>query len=93
MRLTVPEEHSGAKPTSPASPTMLAGAVVVFVAGDLRARAEERVLVAQLGERYHEYAARARRLLPGVYRSPGRRSRTRFDHPLASRRSHAPSLA
>lgn len=67
MRLTVPEEHSSAKPTTHASPTMLAGAVVVFVAGYLRARAEKRVLVAGFGDRYHEFAARARRLLLGFY--------------------------
>jgi protein-S-isoprenylcysteine O-methyltransferase Ste14 len=49
------------------SPAMAAGAVIVFVAGDLRARAEERVLVEGFGKRYQEYAARVRRFLPGVY--------------------------
>jgi protein-S-isoprenylcysteine O-methyltransferase Ste14 len=39
----------------------------VFLSGDLRARAEEKVLLAAFGDRYREYAARVKRFVPGVY--------------------------
>jgi protein-S-isoprenylcysteine O-methyltransferase Ste14 len=45
----------------------LVGAVVIFVGGDLRARAEERLLTAVFGDQYTAYMARVRRLLPGIY--------------------------
>lgn len=44
-----------------------AGFVAMCVAGDVRARAEERLLVAAFGERYRAYRASTRRFLPGVY--------------------------
>ncbi len=45
----------------------LVGAGAVFVGGDLRSRAEERLLTEVFGDDYRAYAARARRLLPGIY--------------------------
>lgn len=44
-----------------------AGILTNFVAGDVRSRAEERLLVAAFGDRYRAYMGRTRRLLPGVY--------------------------
>jgi protein-S-isoprenylcysteine O-methyltransferase Ste14 len=44
-----------------------AAAALVVLGGDLRARAEERLLVAAYGDRYRAYAARTRRILPGLY--------------------------
>jgi protein-S-isoprenylcysteine O-methyltransferase Ste14 len=35
--------------------------------GDLRARAEEKVLDASFGEPYREYRARVKRFVPGIY--------------------------
>jgi len=49
------------------NPIVLAGMLLVFLSGDLRARAEERVLLAAFGDRYREYAARVKRFVPGVY--------------------------
>jgi hypothetical protein len=46
---------------------VLAGMLLVFLAGDLRARAEEKVLAAAFGDRYRDYAARVKRFVPGVY--------------------------
>jgi protein-S-isoprenylcysteine O-methyltransferase Ste14 len=45
----------------------LAGAILVALGGDLRARAEERLLIAAYGDTYRTYAARTKRILPGVY--------------------------
>jgi protein-S-isoprenylcysteine O-methyltransferase Ste14 len=46
---------------------MVLAAVVVIVAGDLRARAEEQVLLQAFGDAYRDYARRVNRLLPGIY--------------------------
>jgi protein-S-isoprenylcysteine O-methyltransferase Ste14 len=48
-------------------PSVLAGAALLLVGGDLRARSEEAALIAQFGERYRAYARRVRRLIPGLY--------------------------
>ncbi len=45
----------------------VAGFVLNLIVGDLRARAEERLLLAAFGERYAAYMARTKRFLPGVY--------------------------
>jgi protein-S-isoprenylcysteine O-methyltransferase Ste14 len=52
-----------------AVPTLVvcAGAALLIVGGELRARAEERALVAAFGERYQEYARQVARRIPGVY--------------------------
>lgn len=49
------------------TPLAAAGLVLIAVGGDLRARAEERVLVESFGDRYRDYARRTRRFVPGVY--------------------------
>jgi protein-S-isoprenylcysteine O-methyltransferase Ste14 len=46
---------------------VLAGLLLVILASDLRARAEEKVLLAAFGDCYREYAARVKRFVPGVY--------------------------
>ncbi|GDX83337.1 farnesyl cysteine carboxyl-methyltransferase [Deltaproteobacteria bacterium] len=43
------------------------GIVTNFLAGDLRARAEERLLIEAFGERYRTYMARTKRWIPGVF--------------------------
>jgi protein-S-isoprenylcysteine O-methyltransferase Ste14 len=43
------------------------GAALVVLGGDLRARAEEALLVATYGDVYRAYAARTARLVPGLY--------------------------
>jgi len=48
-------------------PFVAAGAVLVAIGGDLRARAEERILLSVFGDRYREYCRRVRRFVPGVY--------------------------
>jgi protein-S-isoprenylcysteine O-methyltransferase Ste14 len=50
-------------------PTLLTwiAVVLMFLASDLRARVEERVLTEAFGERYHTYCARTRRFVPGLY--------------------------
>jgi len=45
----------------------LLGIVANFFAGDLRARAEERLLIGVFGDRYRSYMARTKRFLPGIY--------------------------
>jgi len=49
------------------TPIVLLGMLLVFLGGDLRARAEEKVLAAAFGDRYRDYAARVKRFVPGVY--------------------------
>ena len=49
------------------TPAVLVGTALVIGGGDLRARAEERILLAAFGERYRDYMNRARRLIPGLY--------------------------
>lgn len=43
------------------------GTVLVILVGDLRARSEERLLLAAFGERYRTYMERVKRKVPGVY--------------------------
>jgi protein-S-isoprenylcysteine O-methyltransferase Ste14 len=43
------------------------GALLMVITGDLRARAEERVLRAAFGDEYLRYEASVRRLVPGIY--------------------------
>ncbi len=45
----------------------LVGVAVIFVGGDLRSRAEERLLAGVFEDEYRAYMARTRRLLPGLY--------------------------
>ncbi|HYL05466.1 MAG TPA: isoprenylcysteine carboxylmethyltransferase family protein, partial [Thermoanaerobaculia bacterium] len=51
------------------APTATAGlgAVLVALAGDLRARTEERLLHDTYGQAYDTYLRRARRFVPGIY--------------------------
>lgn len=49
------------------SPIVLAGAALVAVAGDLRARGEERLLTEVFGDEYREYCRRTARAVPGLY--------------------------
>lgn len=46
---------------------VILGAVLIIIGGDLRARAEERVLTATFGDEYRKYMTRVHRALPGVY--------------------------
>jgi protein-S-isoprenylcysteine O-methyltransferase Ste14 len=48
-------------------PTVWVGAALVVLGGDLRARAEERILLAAFGECYRDYIKRSSRLIPGLY--------------------------
>lgn len=43
------------------------GALLIALAGDARARAEESVLAASFGEVYRDYRSRTKRFLPGIY--------------------------
>ena len=43
------------------------GILTNFAAGDLRARAEEKLLTEAFGDRYRTYMARTKRWIPGVY--------------------------
>ncbi len=50
-----------------AAPSVWLGAALVVVGGDLRGRAEERILLEAFGDRYREYRDRTSRLIPGLY--------------------------
>ncbi len=52
--------------TCPAAATS-AGAAVVLVGNDLRARGEKKLLLEVFGAEYRAYAARVWRFLPGIY--------------------------
>jgi protein-S-isoprenylcysteine O-methyltransferase Ste14 len=49
------------------APLVWAGFALMVLFGDVRARAEERLLERAFGAAYREYRARTRRFLPGVY--------------------------
>jgi protein-S-isoprenylcysteine O-methyltransferase Ste14 len=46
---------------------LIAAAVLLVVGSDLRARAEERLLLAAFGDAYRAYMGRAKRFVPGLY--------------------------
>lgn len=47
--------------------TIWVGAALMVLGSDLRARAEERLLVEGFGDRYREYMAKTSRFVPGIY--------------------------
>jgi protein-S-isoprenylcysteine O-methyltransferase Ste14 len=49
------------------TPILAAGVVLMLVGGDLRGRAEEKLLASEFGAAYTDYCRRTRRFLPGVY--------------------------
>jgi protein-S-isoprenylcysteine O-methyltransferase Ste14 len=49
------------------TPWTAAGLLLMMVMGDVRARGEEKVLLAAFGEDYRRYGARVRRFVPGIY--------------------------
>jgi protein-S-isoprenylcysteine O-methyltransferase Ste14 len=49
------------------TPIMLASAALMLIGSDIRARAEEGILLSAFGDSYREYSARTQRFLPGVY--------------------------
>lgn len=49
------------------SAAVILGAVLLIIGGDVRARAEERVLTKTFGDRYRDYMRRVHRAIPGVY--------------------------
>jgi protein-S-isoprenylcysteine O-methyltransferase Ste14 len=49
------------------TPAILAATALMIVGSDIRARAEESVLLAAFGDRYRDYAAHTKRFFPGVY--------------------------
>jgi protein-S-isoprenylcysteine O-methyltransferase Ste14 len=48
-------------------PIVCAGAVLMIIGSDLRARSEEKLLESAFGAAYRDYRARTRRFLPGLY--------------------------
>lgn len=48
-------------------PMVLVGTLLIVVAGDLRGRAEERLLERVFGPPYREYRQRVKRTIPGLY--------------------------
>jgi protein-S-isoprenylcysteine O-methyltransferase Ste14 len=46
---------------------VLVGAVLIALSGDLRGRAEERLLAEVFGDEYRDYCRRAARTIPGLY--------------------------
>jgi protein-S-isoprenylcysteine O-methyltransferase Ste14 len=46
---------------------VMVGAVLIALSGDLRGRAEERLLADVFGDEYRDYCRRAARTVPGVY--------------------------
>ena len=49
------------------TPLVWLGALLMAVAGDVRARAEEVLLERAFGDKYREYRSRTRRFIPGLY--------------------------
>jgi protein-S-isoprenylcysteine O-methyltransferase Ste14 len=49
------------------TPWTAAGLLLMIVMGDVRARGEEKILLAAFGDDYARYAARVRRFVPGLY--------------------------
>lgn len=49
------------------NPVVLVGAILIVVAGDLRARSEERLLCAVFGDEYRDFQRRVPRTIPGLY--------------------------
>jgi protein-S-isoprenylcysteine O-methyltransferase Ste14 len=49
------------------TPVVWAAFVLMAIGGDLRARAEETLLIQVFGSAYREYTARTRRFVPGIY--------------------------
>ena len=49
------------------SPLVIAGALALIVAGQLRARSEEKALIEAFGTRYLEYRSRVAARIPGVF--------------------------
>jgi protein-S-isoprenylcysteine O-methyltransferase Ste14 len=47
--------------------TLWIAAVLMAVGGDLRARAEERILERAFGSTYRDYCRRTPRFVPGIY--------------------------
>jgi protein-S-isoprenylcysteine O-methyltransferase Ste14 len=48
-------------------PVVLAGAILIALAGDLRARTEERLLARVFGDEYRDYCRTTARAIPGLY--------------------------
>lgn len=49
------------------TPIVLASTALMLIGSDIRARAEEGILLAAFGDSYREYSARTQRFLPGLY--------------------------